>query len=93
MRRHKEELVLSQCDIRIEAPYYLHYLEKALSCLSDMERRAIHLRFIRPRTIAQVASQMKVSWEEADSLIDVSIEKVRLSFRESLRTRRPFSAA
>lgn len=86
MREHKENLVLKPCDLRIEVQYYQHFLEKALSRLSDVERRAIQLRFIRPRTIAQVATQMKLSWEEADLLIDTAIEKMRESFREFLRS-------
>lgn len=93
MRRHKENLVLSRCDLRIEAQYYQYYVEKALSRLSETERRAIHLRFLKPRTIAQVATQMKISWEEADLLIDHAIEKMRECFREFLRCQPPDTAA
>lgn len=85
--------MLSRCDLRIEAQYYQYYLDKALARLSDIERRAIHLRFLKPRTIADVASQMKMTWEEADFLIDHAIEKMRESFREFLSSQPPDSAA
>jgi len=69
--------VLSKSNLQIEAQYYQHYLELALTCLSEKERQAIHLRFLKPHTIAQVANYMKISWEEADRLIDLAVEKMR----------------
>ena len=85
MRRLKERTYMSSSDIKIEAQYYLHYLDKAMVCLSENERRAVHLRFMKPRTIAQVASRMNMTWDEADRLIDTAVSKVRENFRQSLR--------
>lgn len=84
MRQHKERLALKSCDVQIPAQYYQYYLEKALLGLSQIERRAIYFRFIKPRTIAQVATRLKLSWEETDALIDRSLKKVHASFKESL---------
>lgn len=82
MRALKEEHVVEPSDIRVRADHYQHLVEKGLARLNDLERRAVFLRFWRPYTIAQVADQMNMSWEEADRLIDRGVAKVRAVFAE-----------
>jgi DNA-directed RNA polymerase specialized sigma24 family protein len=77
--------VLSKSNLKIEAHYYQHYMELALNCLSEKERQAITLRFLNPHTIAQVANYLKMSWDEADRLIDHAVEKMREHLTRSVR--------
>ena len=81
--------MLTQSNLQIEAHYYQHYMELALLCLSERERQAINLRFINPHTIAQVANYMKMSWEEADQLIDKAVAKMRERLQRAVDSRTP----
>ena len=78
--------MLSQSNLKIEAHYYQHYMELALACLSEKERQAITLRFLKPHTIAQVANYLKMSWEEADRLIDRAVDKMRDRLNRAVQT-------
>ncbi len=83
-RLKKELWVTGPCDLKVPAHKYQILAERALKSLSALERRALSLRFLQPHTIAQVADRMKLSWEEADRLIDIAVFKVRAVIRECL---------
>ena len=51
-----------------------------LKNLNEMERKAIFLRFWPPYSIAQVADELKVTWDHADEIINRAIEKLRRHF-------------
>ncbi len=82
MRAVKEEIVVEPLDIKVPADHYQHLVEVGLARLSDLERRAIFLRFWQPYSIAQVADQLNLTWDEADRLIDRGVAKVRSVFIE-----------
>lgn len=83
MRALKEEVVISDLEpCSVEFQHYMQILENELPKLSDKERKAIYLRFWVPSTIAQVATELKVSWEAADSIIDGAVQKLRNGIRE-----------
>ena len=48
--------------------------------LSAVERKAIFLRFWFPSTIAQIATELRVSWDVADQIINGAIIKLRGHF-------------
>ena len=88
MRRYKENVVVEACDVQVPIQYYQHYLGIAMARLSQDERRAVYFRFLKPRTIAQVADRLGLSWKETDALIDQSIAKVHACFRELMKPKR-----
>lgn len=83
MRALKEEVVINDlepCPVQLQN--YMQILESELPKLNRQERTAIYLRFWVPCTIAQVATEMKVSWEAADAIIDMAVLKLRNGIRE-----------
>ncbi len=81
MRAIKEALVVSESDLKVPANQYMPLLELGIKGLTPTEKRAIFLRFWEPYTIAQVADQLSISWNQADRLIDGAVEKIRETFR------------
>lgn len=82
MRALKEELVINDlAPCSVEFQHYLQILEDELQKLNQQERKAIYLRFWVPCTIAQVATELRVSWEAADSIIDKAVCKLREGIR------------
>ncbi len=77
MRAIKEENFKSNYDVALSVHDYQINIERAMRGLSDLEQRAISLRFFQPLTIAQVADCLGMSWEGADELIDRATEKAR----------------
>ena len=83
MRALKEEVVISDLEpCSVELQNYMQILESELPKLNRQERTAIYLRFWVPCTIAQVATELKVSWEAADAIIDMAVLKLRNGIRE-----------
>ena len=80
MRAFKELEVVEPSEVTVGVDQYQHLVEKGLRRLGDEEKRAIYLRFWQPYTIAQVADQMNLSWDEADRLIDQAVAKIRSVF-------------
>jgi len=92
VRALKEELVIcSDDECSVELQNYHQILEDGLRALSEFERKAIFLRFWGPYSIAQVATELRMTWEAADRLIDGAIIKLRESFRQHRYYRRPLS--
>ena len=83
-RLEKELRATGPSDLKVPAHKYQILVERGLKSLSVLERRALSLRFWQPYTIAQVADRMKLSWEEADRLIDIAVFKVRAVIRKHL---------
>lgn len=83
MRALKEEVVISDLEpCFVELQNYMQILESELPKLNKQERTAIYLRFWVPCTIAQVATELKVSWDAADVIIDMAVLKLRNGIRE-----------
>lgn len=59
---------------------YERVLMMGLYELEDVERKAIFLRFWSPSSIEQISSELKVSWNIADQIINRSIGKLRTHF-------------
>mgnify|MGYP002782448148 CR=1 FL=1 len=55
-------------------------LNHELQELTQSERKALCMRYWGPCSIAQIATELRVSWEVADKLIDRAIEKLRDGF-------------
>ena len=92
MRALKEELAINSNDqCSVDFQNYQLLLEDGLKQLDDNERKAIFLRFWQPYSIAQVATELRMSWEAADKLIDRAIGKLRESFRQHKYYRRSLS--
>jgi DNA-directed RNA polymerase specialized sigma24 family protein len=89
MRAIKEALVVNRSDLKVPADQYMQLLELGLKDLTATERRAIFLRFWEPSTIAQVADQMHITWDQADRLIDGAVEKIRETFRRHIQSAQP----
>lgn len=64
----------------------LKILSHGLQVLTQSERKALYMRYWGPCSIAQVAVELRVSWDEADKLIDGAIEKLRDGFVEGGET-------
>ena len=77
MRSLKEELVCEQSAFSIGLDEYDLAIEHGLKKLSINERTAIFYRFWECLTIARVADEMQLSWDEADLLIDGAIISMR----------------
>lgn len=82
MRVLKEEVVLLPTEYTLGVDEYQHVIEKSLCVLNEQERRAIFLRFWETYTIAQVADQIGIAWEEADLLIDSAVRKIQKEIRK-----------
>lgn len=65
------------CDVKIPIHLYQMAIGEALQRLSPLERQAVGLRYLKDLSIATVASQMGMSWDGADALIDRSLAKMR----------------
>lgn len=46
--------------------------------LSPIELKAIFMRFWGPCTIAQVASELRLSWDDTDRLIDRTLARLKV---------------
>jgi DNA-directed RNA polymerase specialized sigma24 family protein len=68
---------LSEC-LKLESQ-----LLKSLKGLSEKERSAIFLRFWVPCSIEEVSRNMHISWSQADLLLESSLEKLRLDFKNA----------
>jgi DNA-directed RNA polymerase sigma subunit (sigma70/sigma32) len=92
MRALKEELVISDSkECSVEFQNYQQLLEDGLKNLDATERKVIFLRFWGPYTIGQIATELRMSWDSTDKLIDQAIRKLRESFREHKYYRRPIA--
>ena len=90
MRALKEELAIDSNDeCSVDFQNYPQLLADGLDQLDEFERKAIFLRFWQPYTIAQVAAELRMSWEASDKLIDRALGKLRESFRQHKYYRRP----
>lgn len=82
MRALKEKLVVADTgECEVEFQNYQLILEDELKQLNEKERKAIFLRFWATQTIAQIATELCMSWEATDILIDYSVAKLREGFR------------
>ncbi|OFZ37677.1 MAG: hypothetical protein A2504_07515 [Bdellovibrionales bacterium RIFOXYD12_FULL_39_22] len=52
-------------------------LSYALPTLGNDEQRALHLRFWEAMTITEIARALRISWDEADQMIEVAQKKLR----------------
>jgi DNA-directed RNA polymerase specialized sigma24 family protein len=77
-RRLKELAIASDYDLKMTMYRYRSALERGIKQLTELERSVIVQRFIRDKTIAQVAEWVGVSWNGADALIDRSVAKLRM---------------
>lgn len=83
MRALKEEIIIHDTEpCSVEFQNYLQVLDRELPNLNHQERKAIYMRFWVPSTIAQVATELKVSWDAADRIIDQAVLKLRNAFRQ-----------
>ena len=85
MRAIKEELVVTDCDIQVPVDQYMNWLELGFKKLNPDQRQAVVLRFWEPFSIAEVADHMRITWDQADRLIDSAVLKIREIFNERLR--------
>ncbi len=93
MRAIKEAIVVHQSDLKVPADQYIPLLELGIRGLTPTEKRAIFLRFWEPYTIAQVADQLCISWNQADRLIDGAVEKIRETFRRHVESAKQNNSA
>lgn len=77
MRALKEEIVTIPSSVAMPADFYQQALDVALKNLSELQRRALFLRFWEPLPIARVADLLGLTWEHTDSLIDGALTKLR----------------
>lgn len=77
MRALKEETMSPTPEIAMPADFYQQAFELGLKSLSELERRALFLRFWEPLPIARVADLLGFSWEHTDLLIDKAVTKLR----------------
>ena len=83
MRALKEELVVEDAKpCSVESQNYQQILEDELKKLNHVERKAIYMRFWVPCSIAQIATELHVTWDAADQIIDHAVEKMRDGFRQ-----------
>lgn len=52
-------------------------LAKALELLDERERKAIFLRFWKPCSILEISKTLKMSWEDTDKFIEVTLQKLK----------------
>lgn len=69
---------------------YEQILIEGLQELNAVERKAIFLRFWVPCSIEQIATELKVSWDSADQIINGSINKLKNHFLKSNLSSSPF---
>jgi len=55
----------------------LHRLNSTLANLEDRQRIALYLRFWESQSIREIAYFLKISWSEADQLIDSTLAELR----------------
>ena len=83
MRALKEELVIEdKKTCAVEFQNYQQILEDELKKLNQVERKAIYMRFWVPCSIAQIATELHVTWDAADRIIDHAVAKIRDGFRQ-----------
>ena len=63
----------------------INHLRMLLPTLSQQARIAIQLRFWENMTIQEIAGLLEVSWEQADRLIEDSIQQLRDGFEQFSR--------
>ena len=83
MRALMEELFLSSYKTRIKCSKHESQLLNALQTLTEHERSAIFLRYWVPCSIEEVSRHMRISWSQADALLEKSLEKLREDFRRA----------
>ncbi len=77
MRALKEEIVTPPSIVAMPADFYQQALEMGLKTLSELERKALFLRFWESLPIAQVADFLGFTWEHTDNLLDQAVTKLR----------------
>lgn len=77
MRALKEEFESFPSVVAMPADFYQQAQEMALKNLSELERKALFLRFWEPLPIARVADLLGFTWEHTDNLIDEAVAKLR----------------
>jgi len=87
MRALKEEIITPPSVVAMPADFYQQAIELALKNLSELERRALFLRFWEPLPIARVADLLGFTWEHTDSLIDEAVTKLRTEMSRLLTER------
>ena len=60
----------------------IRVLRILLPMLSQQERIAIQLRFWENMTIQEIAGLLELSWEQADRLIEDSVQQLRNGFEK-----------
>jgi DNA-directed RNA polymerase specialized sigma24 family protein len=68
--------------IAVPIDQYQYLVEKGLSRLSEIERRAIFLSFWQPNSVEQVAMQMQLSLDGTSRIIDRAVKKIQAVFIE-----------
>ena len=76
---------MTESYIAAKIPVHLYQIAigGALKKLPPLERTAVTLRFLRDRSIAQVATLMGMSWDGANTLIDRGFSTVNRYLRGS----------
>lgn len=86
MRLGKELMLINPSDLKVPFHEYQHLIGLGVRTLGDLERRVLILRFGQFLTIAEVADRMRITWEEADGLIDQAVEKVHRVMKRHLKS-------
>lgn len=55
-------------------------IRTAMRCLCDVEFKAVFLRYWGPMTIEEIARHLRISWDDADALIERSHVKLRNAY-------------
>lgn len=55
----------------------------ALSALSPQGQRAINLRFWENYTIEEISESLRITWDQADELIEQSLKELRMRLTKS----------
>lgn len=83
MRALTEEIVLSSNKTVTKCSKLESQLLKSLQALTEKERSAIFLRFWVPCSIQEIARNMRMSWSQADLLLESTLKKLREDFRNA----------
>ena len=83
MKALYEEILLSYyLSSSLDQRSYSKILEYELKNLNSIERKAIYLRFWVPCSIAEIAAELKLSWDSADNILETAITKIRDGFKK-----------
>jgi|WetSurMetagenome_2_1015567.scaffolds.fasta_scaffold60316_2 RNA polymerase sigma factor (sigma-70 family) len=74
-RSYEEELIDNEL-----FSYQIRQVEKALSCLTDRQKKAIHLRFISELSYNEISQVLDMNCQSARNLVHRGLEKLRESY-------------